>query len=286
MKFNRIYIELTNICGLSCSFCPEKSTKNRTIELDFFDSLVKQASCYTNEIVCHVMGDPLALSNLQDYLNIIQDHSMKAMITTSGFYIDKHSHKTLLHPVVRQLNISLNSFNKNTTKLTLDEYMKPILSLCKEKLENHPEPFLNLRLWNIDESKSEDDFNAQVFTKLSEFFGVEVDYVSGVKGLRLAPKILLHFDTYFEWPSLSNPIYGDGYCGGLDSHIAILSDGRVVPCCLDYEAVIELGNLQTQSLDEILSSSRACGIASGFKQNMAVEELCQKCSYKSRFDKA
>ncbi|MBN2722213.1 MAG: SPASM domain-containing protein [Campylobacterales bacterium] len=285
MKFNRIYVELTNICGLACSFCPAKNTQNKIMELDFFDSIVSQASYHTKEIVCHVMGDPLVLSNLQDYLDIIESHGMRAMITTSGFHIPKHTYSTLLHPSVRQLNISLNSFNKNTTKLSLDEYLSSVLVLCKDKLANNPEPFLNLRLWNMGEGKSEDEFNAKVFAKLSEFFGVKVDYVNEGKGLRLASKILLHFDDYFEWPSLSNPIYGDGYCGGLDSHIAILSDGRVVPCCLDYQAVMELGNLRNQSLGEILSSSRACGIADGFKQNRAVEELCQKCSYKSRFEK-
>ncbi len=285
MRFNRIYIELTNICGLACSFCPEKSTKNHIIELDVFDSMVKQASDYTNEIVCHVMGDPLVLSNLEDYLNIIHGYGMKAMITTSGFYIDRHSLQTLLHPCVRQLNISLNSFNKNNTKLTLDEYLEPIFALCRDKLANHPEPFLNLRLWNMDNNGSENDFNSLVFEKLSEFFGVKADYSKDKKGLRLASKILLHFDDYFEWPSLSNHVYGDGYCGGLDSHIAILGDGRVVPCCLDYEAVMEIGNLRNQRLNEILSSSRACAIKEGFKQNKAVEELCQKCSYKSRFEK-
>lgn len=285
MRFNRIYVELTNICGLTCSFCPERSTKNHIMELDVFDSIVSQASHYTREIVCHVMGDPLVLSNLGDYLDIIESHGMRAMITTSGFYIPHYSPRTLLHPSIRQLNISLNSFNKNTTKLTLDEYLSPIFTLCEDKLSGYPEPFLNLRLWNMDDNGSENDFNSLVFEKLSEFFGIDVDYTKDVKGLRLAPKILLHFDDYFEWPSLSNPIYGDGYCGGLDSHIAILSDGRVVPCCLDHQAIMELGNLQTQSLDEILSSHKACSIAQGFKQNRAVEELCQRCSYKSRFEK-
>lgn len=286
MRFKRIYVELTNICGLSCTFCPDKNTTSKTIDLIFFEKIVKQISRYTDEIVCHVMGDPLTLSNIREYLEIIKSHRMKTMITTSGFYIDKHNSSTLLHPSVRQLNISLNSFNKNDTKLTLDEYLKPIFALCKEKIERYPDIFINLRLWNIDEGKSEDDFNAQVFAKLSEFFEVKVDYVDESKGLRLASKILLHFDNYFEWPSLSNPIYGNGYCGGLDSHIAVLSDGRVVPCCLDYQGIIELGNLQTQSLDEILSSKRVKDIRDGFACGKATEELCQRCSYKSRFEEA
>ena len=286
MRFKRIYVELTNICGLSCAFCPDKNTTSKTIDLIFFEKIVKQVSRYTDEIVCHVMGDPLTLSNIQEYLDVIKSHRMKTMITTSGFYIPNHPSSTLLHPSVRQLNISLNSFNKNDTKLTLDEYLKPIFVLCKEKIERYPDVFINLRLWNIDEGKSEDDFNAQVFAKLSEFFEVKVDYVGGSKGFRLASKVLLHFDNYFEWPSLSNPIYGNGYCGGLDSHIAVLSDGRVVPCCLDYQGIMELGNLQTQSLDEILSSKRVKDIRDGFACGKATEELCQRCSYKSRFEEA
>jgi radical SAM protein with 4Fe4S-binding SPASM domain len=285
MKFNRVYVELTNICGLSCTFCPDKNNSPKTMDLPFFESIIKQISKYTNEIVCHVMGDPLTLSNIANYLDVIEHYGMKAMITTSGFYIDKHPMHTLLHPAVRQLNISLNSFNKNDTKITLDEYLKPIFALCKEKIAHYPDTFINLRLWNIDKEKSEDDFNALVFAKLSEFFGVKVDYASGTKGLRVASKILLHFDNYFEWPSLSNPIYGNGYCGGLDSHIAILCDGRVVPCCLDYEAIIELGNLHNRSLDEILEQKRVKDIRDGFACGEAVEELCQRCSYKSRFDK-
>lgn len=285
MKFNRVYVELTNICGLSCTFCPDKNNPQKTMDLPFFESIIKQISKYTNEIVCHVMGDPLTLSNIANYLDVIERYGMKAMITTSGFYIDKHPEHTLLHPAVRQLNISLNSFNKNSTKITLDEYLKPIFALCKEKITHYPDTFINLRLWNIDKEKSEDDFNALVFTKLSEFFGVKVDYVSGTKGLRVASKILLHFDNYFEWPSLSNPIYGNGYCGGLDSHIAVLCDGRVVPCCLDYKAIIELGNLHNRSLDEILEQKRVKDIRDGFACGKAVEELCQRCSYKSRFEK-
>jgi len=255
------------------------------MELNVFDSIVSQASHYTKEIVCHVMGDPLVLSDLSKYLDIIHSYNMRAMITTSGFHVPNHPSQTLFHPSIRQLNLSLNSFNKNSTKLSLDAYISPILALCEDKLANFPEPFLNLRLWNIDDSGSENDFNSMVFAKLSKFFGVDVYYTKDAKGLRLAPKILLHFDDYFEWPSLSNPIYGDGYCGGLDSHIAILSDGRVVPCCLDHEAIMELGNLQTQSLDEILRSSRVKKIRDGFACQKATEELCQRCSYKSRFEK-
>lgn len=284
MKFNRVYIEITNICGLQCEFCPTSVTNNKTMSLDFFENIVSQASHFTNEIVCHVMGDPLVLSNINNYLNIIQKYNTKAMITTSGFYINKHTPAVLLHQSVRQLNISLNSFNKNSPKITLDEYMRPILELCDVKLKHYPKPFLNLRLWNIDENGSADDFNNKIFNILSKHFNTKINYSGDQKGVRLAPKIILHFDDYFEWPSLSNQIYGDGYCGGLDSHIAILNDGTVVPCCLDYNGIINLGDLKKEKLENILKSEKSKNIRDSFKNKIATEELCQKCSYKNRFD--
>ncbi|HIQ46215.1 MAG TPA: radical SAM protein, partial [Sulfurovum sp.] len=109
MKFYRIYIELTNVCGLSCSFCPTKELPNKEMDLDFFESIIRQAKHYTKEIACHVVGDPLTQSNLHEYLDIIHSHGLKGILTTSGYFLKKHSYDTLFHPCVKQINISLNS---------------------------------------------------------------------------------------------------------------------------------------------------------------------------------
>ncbi len=288
MKFYRIYIELTNVCGLSCSFCPTKALPTKEMDLDFFESIVKQAKVYTKEIACHVVGDPLTLSNLDAYLDIIHKHGLKAMLTTSGYFLKKHTYDTLFHPCVKQINISLNSFNKNDTSLTFEQYMNPVLALCEAKLEREEEIFINLRVWNLDEMMSERTFNETLFEKLSSTFDTELDlkniYEEKPKSIRLASKILVHFDNYFEWPSLNNQTYGHGTCQGLQSHVAILASGKVVPCCLDCDGIIELGDLHENTLDEILTAKRAVDMLEGFKEGKAVEELCQKCSYQDRFN--
>ncbi len=288
MKFYRIYIELTNVCGLSCSFCPTKALPSQEMNLDFFESVVKQAKEYTNEIACHVVGDPLTLSNLHDYLDILHKHGLKAMLTTSGYFLKKHSYDTLFHPCVKQINISLNSFNKNDTSITFEQYIDPILSLCEAKLEREADLFINLRVWNLDEMMSERTFNETLFEKLSSTFNTKLHlesiYQERPKSIRLASKVLVHFDNYFEWPSLNNKNYGDGTCQGLQSHIAVLASGKVVPCCLDCDGIIELGDLHKESLDEIVTSKRAVSMLEGFKKGKAIEELCQKCSYKDRFN--
>jgi len=288
MKFYRIYIELTNICGLSCSFCPTKKLVSVQMDVHFFESIIMQAKYYTKEIVCHVLGDPLSISNLHHYLDIIHKHGLKAILTTSGYFLKKHTYDTLFHPCVKQINISLNSFNKNDTSITFEQYMKPVLALCEAKLERRVELFINLRVWNLDESMSERKFNALLFEKLSSAFDTELDlttiYKQRPKSIRLASKVLVHFDNYFQWPSLKNKNYGHGRCQGLASHIAILANGKVVPCCLDCDGVIELGDLHQDTLPAILATKRAVKMIEGFKEGKATEELCQKCSYKERFN--
>ncbi len=287
MKFHRAYVEITNICGLACSFCPPKDLPSKTMSIEFFDSILVQLKPFTDEVALHVMGDPMVLSNLTDYLDIVHKYKMKAMITTSGFYLDEVRRATLFHPSIRQINISLNSFNKNQTHLTLEQYLEPILHLCDEKLVAKDEFFLNLRLWNLDDINSDEVFNQELFESLESHFDLEFSLKiveSGRQSIRLASKILLHFDHYFQWPSLLNSIVGDGYCHGGSKQLAILADGRVVPCCLDGEGVVGLGNLHSQTLREIFDSQRYKRLVDGFQNRLAQEELCQKCSYKERFN--
>ncbi|AKF24669.1 radical SAM protein [Sulfurovum lithotrophicum] len=288
MKFYRAYVEITNVCGLSCSFCPAKELPSMQMDMDFFESIVLQLKPYTKEIACHVVGDPLTLSNLSAYLDIIHRHGMKAILTSSGYFLKKHSYETLFHPAVKQINISLNSYNKNDTALTFEQYITPVLDLCQAKLERGEELFINLRVWNLDEVMSERIFNEILFETLSKAFDVSLDletiYSEKPKSIRLANKVLVHFDNYFEWPSLENQNYGHGTCQGLQSHIAILASGKVVPCCLDCDGIIELGDLHEESLETILSNERTVNMIEGFKEGKAVEELCRKCSYKERFN--
>ena len=290
MKFYRAYIEITNVCGLACSFCPPKDQPTQTMSLPFFESILVQLSEYTRDIALHVMGDPMVLSNLDDYLEVAHRLNFSVMITTSGFYLDEPRRAMLFHPCIKQVNVSLNSFNKNSVSRSFESYVENILALCDQKLDHPREFFINLRLWNLDEACSEEAFNEELFILLEQHFTLEVGFVrahiSGERqSLRIASKILLHFDRYFQWPSLNNEISGDGYCHGLSKQIAILADGRVVPCCLDGEGIIELGNLHATNLGKILTSERAGAILTGFKNGYAVEELCQKCSYKERFEK-
>ena len=285
-----MHIEITNICNLKCTFCPPKILPNGTMSLEKFDDLNFQLKPYTKELAYHMVGDPLVLSNLNEYLNISLKHDLKVNITTTANNINEKHYKALVNPTIKQINFSINSYNANSHKKSLDEYLNPILDFVKFAQEQKHEYFINFRIWNLDEEKSAKEFNKKVFDKINETFNTNIDlenvYKERPKNIRIDRKIFFNFDEYFNWPSLENEIVSsNGFCYGLDSHFGILTSGDVVPCCLDQNACINLGNTNTTQISDILNSNRVKAIQNGFRKNIVVEELCQKCEYRTRFDK-
>lgn len=288
MKFPRVYIEITNVCGLQCDFCPPKTLPNATMGLEDFIKVIQQIKSYTKEIALHIVGDPLILPNLNKYLKIVEENKLRVMLTTSGFFIEKHLFKDLFSSGIKQINISLNSYNKNAMKISLEEFLKPILDLCKFKMSEKKKQFINLRLWNIN-SLEDREFNESVFKILNGFFHSDLDYekifLEKPKFVRVEDKIRVHFDEYFQWPDLRSGINEEGTCQGLTSHFGVLADLSVVPCCLDKDGIVHLGDLKVKSLEEILAGARVEKIRKGFQEGRAVEDLCKSCQYKRRFKK-
>lgn len=284
MKFHRVYIELTNICGLACSFCPPKTLPTQSMTTTFFESILVQLKPYTKELAYHIVGDPLVLSNLVEFLDLSHQYGFKVSLTTSGYFLGKIELSTLFHPAIKQINISLNSYNKNSMPISFEAYMQPIMALCRLKKELCSNIFINLRLWNQDDTHLEKSFDHLVFSYLEKAFHttlVSTDHDK--KALRLDEKVLLHFESYFQWPSLEEEDLFDAPCQGLISHFGILSNGVVIPCCLDKDGIIALGNLHINTLKDILENTRTKVIRDGFFKGKATEILCQKCLYKKRF---
>lgn len=252
------------------------------MDLQIFESILIQLKPYTKVITYHMFGDPLTLSNLKEYLDITAKYNFKVEVVTTGYYLKNFDLELFLHPAIRQINFSLNSFNKNDMGMSLSEYLDPMFKICDLKLKHNINSFINFRLWNLSSKKESYKFNKDVIELLEDFFEQDINIVD-YNSIRLSNKILLDFDEYFQWPSLDSKHYSDATCYGLKSHFGILSSGDIVPCCLDSNACIVLGNIKEQSLDTILNSKRSQAIIDGFKNNIAVEELCKKCTFKDRF---
>ncbi|WP_165548573.1 radical SAM/SPASM domain-containing protein [Helicobacter pylori] len=276
--FKKIYIELSDICGLQCSFCPNPKNIRGVMPLELFEKICKEAAPLTPIITFHVLGDPCKLKNLNHYLSTAKRFSLKVDLVTSGAYL--HNFETLLQDAIYQISISLDAGLDNHNKLNQHRYIQKILEFCRYKCEKNSEVFLNLR---IQDSTLEKHQNL-IKPFLESFECVSLETLKSQGRVRLFKKSFLNIQKTFKWPNLNaqNPLNQESkipYCYGLIKQIAILSNGVVVPCCMDTQAHINLGDLNHTPLKDILNSQKAMVIKTHFLKGEALELLCKNCSY-------
>lgn len=272
MRFKKIYIEITNRCNLNCSFCSKSNREKKDITVSQFETIINKVKDYTNYIYLHIKGEPLLHPNLEEILNICSKNSIKVNITTNGININK-CRNVLLNESVRQVNFSLHSyvFNKPDEYIdSINDYVKVASKLGK---------YCVYRFWAFNGDYTG---NEKVFiSKLSRLYNIDVFKVLEVNNnVKLSDNIYINKSPEFIWPDVNNDYYNEiGNCYALRDHIGILSDGTVVPCCLDCDAVINLGNIYNDDLDSIINSERFNNMLYSFRNNKKCENLCRHCNF-------
>ena len=287
-RFNKVHIEISNICNLQCSFCPAVIRDNKMMELGLFDKIVEQVAPLTELVCLHLMGDPLVHPKLEAMVRACDEHQANIFLVTNGVLLKPEKYELLLHERFYQINFSLHSFFDNFPNKDPSQYLDRIFTFTERALRERPELYINFRLWNLNDPLGSQTPNTQMLERICERFGCATPTQLDVrkrKSVNIKNRLYLHFDTEFIWPSLDLPVLGtSGTCYGLSSHFGILVDGTVVPCCLDKEAAITLGHVNDSPILSILDSPRAKNMLAGFKQRQLKESLCQRCQYIERFN--
>ena len=281
--FKKLYIEISNICNLSCSFCHGTRRAPKMMTADEFLQIAKKVQGFSQNYCLHVLGEPLIHPQLSEILDICEKYSMPVNITTNGTLLKDNSAMLLSKPALKKVSISLHSF-EGCGGSDIQNYLCDCVDFAKKCIAS--EKICVLRLWNLDGafSKGENTLNDDIIAMLKADFKDE--WKKCFNGYKLKEYLFLEWGEKFEWPDMSAPDYGErGFCYGLRSQIAILCDGTVVPCCLDSDGNIPLGNIYESELTDILSSPRAEAINRGFTARKITEPLCRRCGYANRFKK-
>lgn len=287
-RFKKLYIEITNVCNMSCEFCPTTKREPRFMGVDEFNYILDQVKDYTDYIYFHVKGEPLLHPDLSTFLDLAAEKGFKANITTNGTLIQDRKDVLINKLSLRQINISLHSLDGNPQFKNGNKYINDILDFIEEAKEIKS-LIVALRLWNLSSIDSDNDNkNKVILNRLEESLGFKYyigDGLSPVRGIKIRDRLYLNEDIEFIWPDLNNEMYSDnGFCYGLRDQLGILVDGTVIPCCLDGEGKINLGNIHNDNLSTILQSYKAKNIYNGFSNRNVVEDLCKKCGYRMKFD--
>ena len=273
--YNKVYIEITNICNMNCSFCHGHKREKRQMSLDEFTIVLDKLKGQTEYIYYHLMGEPLTHSELPEFIKTAGERGFKSIITTNGTLLNKRKTE-LLNAGLHKVNISLHSF-ENGTGDTHKRYVNETADFAKEAAEKGT--IVVFRLWNKGCDEGKNDISMQLLKE-----NISGEWKENTRGIKIRDKIYLEWGERFEWPDINAEVKGNKFfCYGLKDQFGILCDGTVVPCCLDSDGVIRLGNIFGENIDDILSCERAKNIVDGFKCGKSSEELCRRCGYAQRF---
>lgn len=271
-RFRKIYVEITNICNMNCSFCPNTKRARATMPLEKFEHVAKQITEYTDYIYLHVKGEPLLHPNLKEIIAVCKKYNLKINISTNGTLLKR---KYQLLKKIRQLNVSLHSFEKDSTE-QLDEYLENTFK-CSDELAKDG-VIIRYKLWN---DSSENNKNDKIIKRLNKWYNIDIESELYTSDIKLRENIYLSIKAPFKWPDKDGKDINESKCYGLRHQIAILVDGTVVPCCVDNNGDIALGNIFEKKLDDILKTDMAIKIKEGFEQNKCVHSMCKKCEYRN-----
>lgn len=277
----KAYLEITNVCNLSCSFCPGTRRPGGFLTPEQFQVLAGRLRPHVNYLYFHLMGEPLLHPQLDQLLDLAGALGFHVMITTNGTLLPQKGALLCQSPAVQKISVSLHSFEGNEGRDPTG-YLESCFRFATQAAEAGKR--CAFRLWNLDgeTTRGANAQNGFILDLLARHF--PRPWKEGRQGWTLADRIYLEWGETFDWPDLNAGDGGEtGFCYGLRDQIGVLCDGTVVPCCLDHEGDIPLGNLYQQTLEEILNAPRARAIYDGFSRRRAVEELCRKCGYARRF---
>ena len=273
--YSRVYVEITNICNMQCSFCHGHSRAPRQMTETEYARVLQQLAGKTKYIYHHLMGEPLVHPLLPRFVQMACDAGFHPMLTTNGTLLDRCG-ESLLLPGLYKVNISLHSFETEGQDAHAG-YIRKVASFANKA--NEKGILISLRLWN---NGFDGGRNQTALDVLRE--NLPGEWVENTRGYRIRDRLFLEWGDRFAWPDKDAPDGGDAlFCHGLKDHFGILSDGTVVPCCLDSEGIIALGNVFREELTDILSSPRARAMVEGFRCRKATEDLCRRCGYARKF---
>ena len=281
MRFKKVYLEITNVCNRNCAFCPGTRREPRFLGEPDFLRLLDRLRPWTDYLYFHLMGEPLLHPDLGRFLALAGERGFRVILTTNGTLLSEAEPVLLSSPALHKLNLSLHSFEANAGG-SLEDYVNQCASFAARASARGV--IVNLRLWNGDSAARTgwNAENARILACLEAAF--PRPWTPSRTGERLAERVYLDRAEIFDWPDLEAPLENERHgCYGLRDQIGVLCDGTVVPCCLDREGELALGNLLSEDLGEILERPRAKAILDGFRRGEAVEALCKRCGYANRF---
>lgn len=244
--------------------------------IEEFKNVISKIKSHTDYIYLHVKGEPLLHKDLKEFLKIAEENDLKVNLTTNGTLFSQRVDDLKNSKALKKVNFSLHSENN------YPNYFENIF----QSVDKLPKDITVIyRLWTLSNSTL-DKKSTEIVEKLKDYYNLSpqiVDKLYKEQNVKISSNIYVDKDNEFIWPTVTEE-KSNGYCHALKTHLGILVDGTVVPCCLDASGIINLGSIYTDTLENIMTTERYRKLKKSFQDHKPSEALCASCTYKNKND--
>jgi len=268
----------------------------------------------TDTVYFHLMGEPLLHPKVFDFMKYTFNNGFKIILVSniSSIRTRRMEIRSILQ-YVNYLVISLQSFDeesfkeKKTEKISFEEYIDLIKNVISTKYANNFKVRISIQIIENSKVKFKNYLrdirllsnNSELKQFMDKYFTSFFKTIANKYQLNHKPMEAqkLNYKNFYYQPfdnvsistravttwannmNESNKIRPAivGKCDALHKQIGILANGEVVPCCLDYDGNIVLGNCQVDPLTEIMNSGQYQKLKEGFKKGRLYHSYCKKC---------
>ena len=259
-KLTSLIIEPTNTCNLRCTFCFVTEGMTREggfMDFDLFKKVIDE--CPGLEHLCmHNWGEPLLHKDIFKMIDYAKSNGVSYVVmNTNGTLLTDKIINSIVDSRLDIIRFSIDGSEKTFKKIRgvdLEKIEKNIIKLKKEKELKRPD--LGMGVVFTLEEDTEKDVEDYV-----------IHWEKIVDHVRLQPKLITSPRT-----EICPEPFGKEY-----GKLVVLWDGRVIPCCVDYNASLTIGNVKADTIPNLWKNKK---IDSLRKQHLKGDfpDTCADCN--------
>jgi radical SAM protein with 4Fe4S-binding SPASM domain len=266
-------IELTNRCPYSCRMCPRTTSMDRGLgdmPLDLFEKIISQVASRQSYVGLHHFGESLLHPGLPEAVALARRHGLDSGLSCNPPSLHPRLAARLLEAGLANLVLSLDSLDADSYRAIrgrvalINRADDNLRELVRARDAGAHRAFLTLQMISMIANKTE----AERFLNYCRDIGVDRGVVVRLGRWDFDDEYLTQLGEF------TTPGY-TGYCSRPWESVVVLWDGRVVPCCHDYNGAVVMGDLRTQTLEEVWRSPAAIR----FRTANRDYELCRRCAF-------
>jgi radical SAM protein with 4Fe4S-binding SPASM domain len=232
-----IQIESSTACNGKCSFCPrhEMKRKGGTMTDELFYKIVDEAvEMGVTMITPFLNGEPFMFPRLFEWLDYLKLKGLRFTLYTNATYFTKEkADKLNTYDNITEIVFSFHGYDKASYELQM--------GIPYEVSKANIEYFISIAKIPYRVYLLASVINVQGLDKFKEMWGDKI-----------------FIGKYVNWAG-KRPSSMEGTrrpCERLLNEMTIYWDGRVNLCCMDSDAGVILGDLNTQTIKEVWESNQ------------------------------